>query len=452
MLHLLLVSPRFPPSSAADSQRLRMLLPHLADHGCTAEVLAVDPRCCVDPLDPWQCEGLPPQVPIHRVQGWSRRWSRLPGLGSVEARCYGALATAGDRLLQTRAFDGVLFSTTAFGCFRLGRRWQRRFGVPFVLDYQDPWVNDYYRQNRSIIPPGGRLKHAVVDHLSRLQEPRVLQDCAGLIAVSPAYLNTLQQRYPFTADRPSLVLPFPGEPQDFERLASIPPQALPFDPDDGQIHWLSIGRGGADLAPALCGLFLALQRHADPRLLARLRLHCLGTSYAAEGTGVSSIRHLAERHGLADLVEERTERLPLSITLASLRAADALLVLGSEDPAYHPSKLLPYLLARRPLLAILHARSGGVSLIQRCGGARLVTFDAATETPLLAAAIDRAWLQRNRCHRPLPLDHTAIAPHTASSQAAQLISFLDACFERYGRRRHVTPSSRLALAPLRSRR
>ena len=39
-MRLLLVSPRFPPSSAADSQRLRLLLPHLASAGCKAEVLA----------------------------------------------------------------------------------------------------------------------------------------------------------------------------------------------------------------------------------------------------------------------------------------------------------------------------------------------------------------------------------------------------------------------------
>ncbi|MFS6828152.1 hypothetical protein [Cyanobium sp. ATX-6F1] len=47
-------------------------------------------------------------------------------------------------------------------------------------------------------------------------------------------------------------------------------------------------------------------------------------------------------------MEERTDRLPLSLTLASLRAADALLVIGSDDPAYTASKLIPYLLARRP--------------------------------------------------------------------------------------------------------
>ncbi|MFS6828153.1 glycosyltransferase family 4 protein [Cyanobium sp. ATX-6F1] len=210
-----------------------MLLPHFAAQGVEAEVLAVDPVCVASPMDPWQADALPATVPIHRVRGRSLRWSRVPGLGSVEARCLGALAAAGDRLLNERPFDRVLVSSTAFGCFRLGPRWRQRFGVPFVLDYQDPWVNDYYRDHPQISPPGGRLKYALADRLNRSREPRVLQTCSGLIAVSAAYLDDLHRRYPFTVGRPSLELPFPGAPEDFERLEAIPPAPCPLIPATG---------------------------------------------------------------------------------------------------------------------------------------------------------------------------------------------------------------------------
>ncbi|MEB3209655.1 MAG: hypothetical protein VKK63_12180, partial [Synechococcus sp.] len=177
-MNLLFVSPRFPPISAADAQRLRLVLPHLAAQGCSAEMLAVDPVCCSEGLDPWQVEHLPSEVPVHRVHGLSQRWAMLPGLGSIEARCYRALAHAGSRLLRRKHVDAVYLSTTAFGCFRLGPLWKRRHGVPFLLDYQDPWVNDHYRRHPEINPPGGRLKYAVVDRLHRLQEPRVLRHAA----------------------------------------------------------------------------------------------------------------------------------------------------------------------------------------------------------------------------------------------------------------------------------
>lgn len=431
-MHLLLVSPRFPPTSAPDSQRLRLLLPHLASQGCSAEVLAVDPDDCSAGLDPWQAQHLPADLPVHRVRGLSLRWARLPGLGSVEARCFQPLSRAGSGLLRSRQFDAVYFSTTAFGSFRLGPLWKRRHGVPFFLDYQDPWVNDHYRRHPEIPPPGGRFKYALADRLSRFHEPRVLLHASGYTAVSAAYPAELQERYPFASSIPSLVLPFPGSDLDFENLDFFSTSQLPFNPQDGLIHWVSIGRGGADLHVALSGLFEAIRRHAPTELRRRLRLHFFGTSYAPAGRGKPSITPLAQRYGLADLVEERTDRLPLSLSLACLKAADGLLVLGSNDPAYTASKLYPYLLARRPLLAIMHRQSSVLEVLRRCGGGTAVTFDETSNTPQLAQSIASHWFASEQYSCVKRLDRMAFAPHTAAGQARILVAFLRRCISAHG--------------------
>lgn len=432
MINLLALSPRFPPFSSADSQRLRLLLPHFANENCNVTVLAVEPRSTDHDLDQWQSDHLPSDVSVHRVRGISPRLARLPGFGSVEARCLPALARAGNRLLSRQHFDAVYFSTTAFGTFRLGPHWKRRHGVPFVLDYQDPWVNDHYRRHPEITPPGGRVKYAIAARLSRFHEPRVLRHAAGYTAVSAAYPAALQARYPFASAIPSLVLPFPGSEQDFQNLHSIRPDQLPFNPNDGLIHWVSIGRGGADLHTALAGLFEAIRRHAPAGLRQRLRLHFLGTSYAPAGRGRPTIAPLAERYGLAELVEERTDRLPLSLTLACLQAADGLLVLGSNDPAYTASKLYPYLLARRPLLAIMHRQSSVVDVLQRCGGGMAVTFDATTSTAQLAQGIASHWFAGERYSHVESLDRLAFEPHTARGQAKILMAFLRRCISAHG--------------------
>jgi hypothetical protein len=301
-----------------------------------------------------------------------------------------------------------------------------------VLDYQDPWVNDHYRRHPEITPPGGRLKYWVADRLSRFHEPRVLSHASGYTAVSSAYPAQLQARYSFAASIPSLVLPFPGSEQDFDNLPAFTPGQLPFNPQDGLIHWVSIGRGGADLHSSLCGLFEAIRTHAPAALRERLRLHFLGTSYAPAGRGQPTIAPLASRYGLGHLVEERTDRLPLSITLACLKAAHGLLVLGSNDPAYTASKLYPYLLARRPLLAIMHRESSVVEVIRRCGGGTVATFDATTSTAQLAHSIATRWFADEQYAQLFPLDRQAFEPHTAAGQATILVDFLRRCVTSHG--------------------
>jgi len=89
----------------------------------------------------------------------------------------------GEALLATEHSTWCFFSTTQFSAFQLGPRWRRRFGIPYVLDYQDPWINDYYRRTRTH-PPGGRLKFALSQWVARRIEPDALRLASGIIAVS----------------------------------------------------------------------------------------------------------------------------------------------------------------------------------------------------------------------------------------------------------------------------
>ena len=59
--------------------------------------------------------------------------------------------------------DLIFFSTTQFDAFSLGPTWKRKFGVPYVLDYHDPWVNNYYRETGTIIGFGEGPEDAGVE-------------------------------------------------------------------------------------------------------------------------------------------------------------------------------------------------------------------------------------------------------------------------------------------------
>jgi hypothetical protein len=431
MKRLLIVSPHFPPSNAADMQRVRLLLPYFRDSGFDPVVLAVSPECVAAPRDPWMQATLPHDVPVHRVSVMGLSWCRIPGLGTLSNRAMGGLDRAGRQILAGTKHDLVYFSTTQFGLHRLGPTWKRQFGVPFVMDYQDPWVNDYYRKNPDVVPPGGRLKYGVADWMNRHTEPRVLRHCSGVTSVSQAYLDSLHERYSFLEENwPTLVAPFPGDDRDLQAVAADPSirQSF-FDPLDGCQHWLYIGRGGQDMHRSARALFtaLSLQRRHSPESVNRIRLHFIGTSYAAAGKGTKTIAPLAIECGVGDLVDENTDRIPFSQTLQCLLDADALIVPGSDDPGYTASKIYPYLFAKKPMLAIFNERSSIVDIIRSIGGAALVTFDDSTSTATLAENVRTSWFLNEQFRRVCPLDVGNLQPYLARTQAEQFSAFFAAC-------------------------
>jgi hypothetical protein len=427
MQRVLIVSPHFPPVSAADMQRVRMLLPWLERNGWQAEVLAVSPEQVAAPMDPWLLDGVPRQVRVHRVNALGLGFARIPGLRTLGLRALAALRKGGDKLLRDGAFDLVYFSTTLFEVHVLGPRWRRKFGVPFVMDYQDAWVSDYYRESPEVPVPGGRLKYAVASALHRWMEPRVLRECAGITSVSPEYPRQLSRRYPWVATLPVLVQGFPGAAQDFERLPAVVPGELPYDPQDGHVHWVYVGRGGRDMAKALRAFFLALRDHASATLLGSLKLHFIGTSYAAAGAGEKSVAPIAAEFGLEHLVDESPDRIGYLRAIWCLRHADALIVPGSDDPAYTASKIYPYLLAGRPLLAIFHANSSVVELIGKVDGAVCVSFDSHEPEAAIATRIARQWLESGACSQVLDLDEAAFRPYSDAGCAAEISDFFRTC-------------------------
>lgn len=424
---VLIVSPNFPPANGADAQRARMTIPYFEDHGWEPTVLAVNPIHLAMPQDEWLLQGIPDRIRIHRCNALSRSWSIVPGLGNLDYRVLGRMRRYGDRLLASEGFDLIYFSTTVFTLMRLGPHWKKHFRVPYVVDYQDPWVNDHYRQHPEITPPGGRLKFGVVDRLSRRYETGVVKDCDGITSVSPDYLHQLQMRYTWSGTIPSLVLPFPGAERDFDRIRSEPGSQSAFAANDGLQHWVYVGRGGPDMQFALSGFFAALQKWKAEQgaKYRRTRINFIGTSYAAAGQGTKTISPIAERYGVADIVSESTDRVPYESVLRMLLDADALIVPGSNDPAYTASKLYPYLMAEKPLLAIFHENSSVVDVINKTGGARVVTFASGTSVDDLAVEVQRNWFDGDQYSFREPLNRQAFQPYTDQASAQRLCDFFD---------------------------
>jgi glycosyltransferase involved in cell wall biosynthesis len=366
-MRLLIVSPYFPPLNTPDMQRVRMSLPYFIAAGWEVTVLAVDEPEPAVPVERELLDTVPAEVRVVRTRCARRR----AGVGSIALRALPFLLREGARIIREWRPDLVFFSTTQFFALPLGRLWRSRLGVPFVVDLQDPWLTDYYNQPGAPPPPGGWKFHVVQFH-SWLLEGWTLRRCAHVISVSQRYLDTLGRRYPwFRADHGS-VLSFGAPETDMELARRKFKERPPLLPAGQRLRIAYAGRLGMDMRHALEVLFAGVATLRREGV--ELELFFFGTSYAESGLGASSTQSLAAAAGVADLVHEAPARIPYLDSLRLLLETDVALVLGSEDPAYSPSKLYPTLLAERPTMGIAPVGSVLASLLSQLGGAVIVTF------------------------------------------------------------------------------
>jgi len=412
--NVLIVSPHFPPVDLPDMHRVRLSLPYFREFGWQPTVLTVAPRFVEGAREPLYRQ---PDSPVVRTAALPARWTRLAGLGNLGLRAFPFLYSAARRMLARGAFDLVYFSTTVFTAVPLGRLWKQRFGIPFVVDMQDPWVNDYYdRRSEARRPP----KYKIASRLHRMLEPWSMPAADGLISVSRGYIDALASRYPALDGKPGMVLPFGAASEDFERLRPAGPNRF-FDPGGGAIHVVYAGRGGEDMWPALRLVFAALATGLRelPGVFRRLRLHFIGTDYAPAAHARKSIEPLAESMGVAAQVHEYPGRVPYFEALQTLRDAHMLLLPGSDDPQYTPSKLCPYIWARKPLLAVLHPSSGAYQVAMSANAGKVVTLDGG-------GALYPAWREiLNDLSRPPQTDWRVFERFSAREMTRCQCEFFD---------------------------
>ena len=421
MKRVLIISPRFPPINAPDLHRVRHSLPHFEECGWDAEVWRVDPDLVERERDPLLVDTLPDDAAVHTVGALDPGWTRLVGLGSLPLRSLPFYFWHGTRRLARGDIDLVYFSTTAFPVTILGRYWKQRFGVPYVIDVQDPWHTDYYVGK----PPEEQPpKFWFSYRLNKYLEPVAMRGVDGIISVSQGYCDTLQQRYENIDPSMCEVIPFGAAEVDFKVMEDSGVTQPFVDPDDDTIDVVYAGRGGHDMATAARGLFGALRRGRDerPSLFGRVHMHFIGTSYAPAGEGEKTIAPIAEEYGVADAVTERTDRIPYFQSLRLLRDADHLVVPGSDDPDYTASKLYPYILSRRPVLTVFHENSSVVDILRETGAGAAVTFDGATMNDNLAQRVVGAWTPMlERLPYTPDADWDTFQPYTAEAMTRRQV-------------------------------
>ncbi|MEQ1898969.1 MAG: glycosyltransferase [Vicinamibacterales bacterium] len=369
MPRVLIVTSMWLPYLAADAQRARMLATGLPAEGWDVEVLV--------PADTFQlrehfeqhADLMATRTVVHRAPvEWAAAF-KLINSRSLAWRAYRPLRALGDRLLGGKRFDLVYITCAQHAWLHLGAHWRRRFDVPIVLDFHDPWYVPTVGKPTHISPWKARVSNS----LARVLERRAIGAASGLVSVSPGYLATLNDRYRgsgFDALRPDrqAVIPFGVDPSDLDAARRI---TAPNDdpPPRDSLTVVYTGAGSTIMERSfreICRL-IAEVRPATRFPAAGWRILLFGTEPSApEGGGV--LARVAAEMGLSDMVREHPARLGYLDALHRVVTADGLLVLGVDDPAYMPSKLFLYGLTGKPILACVCEDSVVCGYFERAPG------------------------------------------------------------------------------------
>jgi Glycosyl transferase 4-like domain len=355
MPRVLIVTSMFLPYLAADVHRARLLAAELPLLGWDVELLVPGEKFQNrEHLEP-NAELLAINAPVHQAKPEWTSLFRVLNLRSAGLRAYFPLRRLGNHLLSEKHFDLVFFSCSQPIFFHLGVAWRRKFGVPFVVDFHDPWYMPQAGNSRHLV----RWKRRVANFIARYMERATLRVASGLISVSPKYLAILNDRYrgnDWAALQPEqqATIPFAVSDADYIAANQLPRSMRP----RGSRTVVYTGAGGVIMEQSLREICVNLSeaRRRSVLFFSGLNIQLYGTEPLAAGQVPALTRVILEQ-GMTDVICEYPKRLSYLEALRRVMDADGLFVLGVNDAAYVPSKLFLYGLTGKPLLACMRIDS-----------------------------------------------------------------------------------------------
>lgn len=370
MRNLVIVAPHFPPSNLAGVHRARLLSQHLKEFGWRPIIVTTHWRRYEEELD-WELVSLlDPGLEVIHTGGLATRPIRL--VGDIGVRALPWHLAALRRLRRENRMDFLLITVPSFFSASLGQLLYRESPLPFGIDYIDPWVHVW---------PAAEVKYSkawLAMKISERLEPWAVRNARLITAVAPRYYEGVLERNPHLRQTAvTAAMPYGFSTRDFGEPSVAQKKPTLFDPADGLLHLVYAGallpKAHRVLENLLAGL--ATLSATQPEIAARLRLHFIGTGTSPADPDGYNVLPVAERLGVRGQVAEHPHRMAYLDVLAHLTKAHGVLIIGSTEPHYTPSKIYQAVQSRRPVLALLHRESTAVQVLRRSGAGYALTLD-----------------------------------------------------------------------------
>lgn len=421
MKSALIVSPHFPPSTLAGVHRARHLLKHLPAHGWRAKVICVDPVYHIERLDPELAALVPADAPIIKVAALSVALTRPFGVaGDIGLRGLRHIRAAIKTEMAANRPDVVMITGSPYFPMLLAGWIKRLWGIPVVLDFQDPWVT----------PVGATAKVGskawLAHQLAVAFEPKAVRHAAFITSVSDRQNDELADRYPFLDRSRMAGIPIGGDPEDFASLR----RALKSSPDQAPLVpvFSYVGTALPRSAPLFRAFLqgLKLARAARKVNEERPTMRCVGTSNQPNDTTTFRIKPIARAEGVEEAVIEEPARIPFLEALRILATTHAVLMIGSDEPHYTASKIYPGMMSGRPFLSIFHRASSAHAILSKAGGGIALGFETPDELEALPPRIAEALVTLATAPESVgQVDPAAYADYTAHAVAGRFAAIFD---------------------------
>jgi len=247
----------------------------------------------------------------------------------------------------------------------IGLELKRRFGLPWLAHFSDPWADNPFRRFRPL-----------ANWRNRVLEARVIEEADCIVFTSVETLELVMAKYPETWKSKAKVLPHSFSPKDF---AGVPPRG-----DDGKLVLRYLGNFYGHRTPF--PLFSALQRIVakDPVRAQSFRVELVGSLPKWMRL------HPALKRLPPGLLTVRNS-VSYQESLRLMQQSDLLLVIDApaKISVFLPSKLADYVGSGRPVLGIVPP-GASEKLIRRLGGATADPANPSEVDAALEQALDLA--------------------------------------------------------------
>ena len=413
MKTILIIYPHWMPSNLVGAQRARLLSRFFEEFGWNPIVLAVDPACYNEPPVDELVKLVKPGMDVRFVkvnpQNGVYRW-----FGDLTLRGFKSLRNKAIEIIRTEKIDFVWLPIPSFYNALLGRPIHKATGVPYGIDYIDPWVNGFAGQERVF------SKAWISNQLAKVLEPYAVKNASLISGVTYEYYSGVLKRN--FKDKPVVhcAMQYGFDPHDYD----VQPDVVDFQWD--LKNELPLIYAGAFLPKShlfvdlLFGALNSLRQKGtlDPRV----RLHFFGTGhYLGKG-----IMDYAREHDVADLVIENRDRLSYLQILQLLKQAHGIMVIGSTQVHYSASKVFQALLSGTPVFSIFHRHSEAAAILKSALADDYTALydEKESKKELGEQILDKfeAFLDNQRVWNP---DIQALNPFSSKESARILVEAID---------------------------